>query len=905
MAAVSPADSFKQLLADFPAVVNASKTLPRRPSGDVEHHIVTKGPPLSCRFRRLDGEKLAAAKEEFLRMEKEGIIRRSNSPWSSPLHMVQKPDGSWRPCGDYRRLNLVTVPDSYPLPNMLDFQERIAGCTIFSKVDLRKGYHQILMHPGDIPKTAIATPFGLFEFLRMTFGLRNAGNTFQRLMDRILAGLDFVFVYLDDVIIGSRSMSEHLQHVRILFQRLQAAGLVINREKCVFGVPEVDFLGHHVSAAGVSPIASRVTAINDHPRPTTVKELQGFLGVINFYRRFIPAAAHILKPLTDQLKGGPKPAASIPWTEAMQAAFAAAKAALAGCVKLIHPLPGAEISLLVDASADHIGAALQQRPHPTAPWRPLGFFSRKLDAAQVKYSAFDRELLACVSGFRHFRHMLEGRNFTIYTDHKPLTYALSRTSDPWSARQARQLSYLAEHTADIRHISGEDNVVADTLSRPPSSAVASPATAWQEGKPEFLPGSPAAQPAVCAVPAFPDMLDFAAIADHQKSCQVTLQASKSSSLQLRAVEVMGASLLCDFSTGMPRPLIPVADRQKVFNAFHNLAHAGTRATRRLIAARAVWRGMNSDVAAWVRDCQACCRGKVTAQPAAPIQPIAVPAKRFSHVHLDLVGPLPVAADGSTYLLTMVDRTTRWLEAAPLRTMEAVTCADAFIATWVTRYGVPATVTTDRGRQFSSAVWSTLCQRLNIQHIETTAYHPQSNGMVERTHRQLKDALRARLAGPRWPEHLPWVLFGLRAAPKEDSGLSSAELVFGMPLTLPGQLLAVPETPVEKVVEELRAVQPLPTRQLSYAEAASGLQQLQQAEYVYVRRGGVVPPLSPLYQGPYRVLEKSQKFFSLEVGGRTEVVSVDRLKPHLGKAPISPALPPQRGRPRGRSPVAAS
>jgi transposase InsO family protein len=292
---------------------------------------------------------------------------------------------------------------------------------------------------------------------------------------------------------------------------------------------------------------------------------------------------------------------------------------------------------------------------------------------------------------------------------------------------------------------------------------------------------------------------------------VTLQASKSSSLQLRAVQVMGASLLCDFSTGVPRPLIPVVDRQKVFSAFHSLAHAGTRATRHLIAARAVWRGMNSDVTAWVRDCQACCRGKITAQPAAPVQPIAVPAKGFSHVHLDLVGPLPVAADGSTYLLTMVDRTTRWLEAAPLRTMEAAVCADAFISVWVTRFGVPATVTTDRGRQFSSALWSTLCQRLNIQHIEKTAYHPQSNrnGMDEWTHRHLKDALRARLAGTRWPEHLPWVLFGLRAAPKEDSGLSSAELVFGMPLTLPGQLLAVPETPVEKVVEELRAVHLFP------------------------------------------------------------------------------------------------
>jgi hypothetical protein len=148
-------------------------------------------------------------------MERDGIVRRSNSPWSSPLQMVRKPDGSWRPCGDYRRLNLVTVPDSYPLPNMLDFSERIAGCTIFSKVDLRKGYHQILMH---IEKTAIATPFGLFEFLRMTFGLRNAGNTFQGQMDRLLAGLDFVFVYLDDIIIGSRSAAEHVRHLQALFQ---------------------------------------------------------------------------------------------------------------------------------------------------------------------------------------------------------------------------------------------------------------------------------------------------------------------------------------------------------------------------------------------------------------------------------------------------------------------------------------------------------------------------------------------------------------------------------------------------------------------------------------------------------------------------------------------------------------
>jgi len=308
--------------------------------------------------------------------------------------------------------------------------------------------------------------------------------------------------------------------------------------------------------------------------------------------------------------------------------------------------------------------------------------------------------------------------------------------------------------------------------------------------------------------------------------------------------------------------------------------------------------MNSDVASWVRDCQQCCRGKVTGQPAAPVQPIHVPGKRFSHVHVDLVGPLPVAEDGSTYIFTMVDRSTRWLEAVPLRNMEAKSCVEAFINTWVARYGVPEAVTSDRGRQFTSALWEGLCQNLQINHISTTAYHPQSNGLVERTHRQIKDALRARLAGNRWPEHLPWVLFGLRAAPKEDSAVSSAELVFGAPLTLPGQLLTSPETPLEDVVEALRSTQPLPTRPLTYAEAAAGLQSLQRADFVYVRKGGTVPPLSPLYQGPYKVLDRREKFFKLEVGGQPEVISVDRLKPHLGTAPVTAASPPQRGRPKG-------
>jgi hypothetical protein len=208
----------------------------------------------------------------------------------------------------------------------------------------------------------------------------------------------------------------------------------------------------------------------------------------------------------------------------------------------------------------------------------------------------------------------------------------------------------------------------------------------------------------------------------------------------------------------------------------------------------VWKGVGKDVAAMCRACQQCQRGKVHKQPAAPMQAIPVPARKFSQVHVDLVGPLPASSEGQVYLLTIIDRSTRWFEAVPLWNMEASTCMDAFISSWVARFGVPGTVTTDRGTQFTSALWSATCTSLGIKHVLTTAYHLQSNGMVELVHRQLKDALGARGAGPAWHSHLPWVLLGLRAAPKEDSAVSSAELVTGTPLVLPGQLLHVPDPP---------------------------------------------------------------------------------------------------------------
>jgi hypothetical protein len=371
-------------------------------------------------------------------------------------------------------------------------------------------------------------------------------------MDRVLAGLDFSFVYLDDIVLASHSVEEHVVHLCKLFKRLQQFGLVINRGKCIFGQSSVEFLGHQVSAKGALPLQGNVKAILDFPQPQLVKQLQGFLGSVNFYRRFLPGAAKFLKPLTDSLKGSPKPAALVQWSPEMVEAFKTAETAVATATYLVHPSPGAEICLMVDASADHVGAALQQRSSPSAGWQPLGFFSKKLDAAQMKYSAFDRELWACVAGIRHFRFLLEGRRFSVLTDHKPLTYALGRTSEPWMARQARHLSYIAEFTGDIRHVSGVDNIVADTLSQP---ALAAPGAADKGSTEVKVPPGSSVSPAgtgpstVASVPASEAVLDYRLIAAHQSTCADTVKTLLSSSLMVQPVIFGDVSVFVTFPGG--------------------------------------------------------------------------------------------------------------------------------------------------------------------------------------------------------------------------------------------------------------------------------------------------------------------------------------------------------------------
>ena len=358
-------------------------------------------------------------------MQGSGVIRPSSSPWASPVVMVHKKDGSHRFCIDYRRLNAVTKPDLYPLPRIDDLLDQLGKSRFFSTLDLAAGYWQIRVHPNSIEKTAFITPQGLFEFQVMPFGLTNAPSVFQRLMQRVLRGLnpdegpDFVSVYIDDVLVFSRTLTEHLQHLKLVIEHLQEAGLKLKPAKCHFVRKEVEYLGHLITPEGLKPNPKLVTAVKEFPIPRNVRELRQFLGLSSYYRRFIPLFAKIARPLHELTRNG----ADFAWNRECQAAFDNLAGKLVQSPVLAYPSFDKAFTLKTDASIEGIGAVLSQ-PQDDGQLHPVAYASRALSPQERNYAITELETLAVVWAISHFHSYLYGHSVTVFTDHTAMKAVL-------------------------------------------------------------------------------------------------------------------------------------------------------------------------------------------------------------------------------------------------------------------------------------------------------------------------------------------------------------------------------------------------------------------------------------------------------------------------------------------------
>ena len=789
------------------------------------------GPTYSKPYRMSKHEEEECVRQ-LITLQEQRLIEPSSSPYGAPVLFVQKKDNSLRMCIDYRALNKLTVRDRYPLPRIDDLLDRLHGSKVFSSIDLQAGYHQIRISDEDKPKTAMLTPLGQFQWKVLCFGLTNAPATFQRVMNNIFREHigKCVLVYLDDILVMSRTAEEHAMHLRIVFELLRQHQLKAKLSKCEFNKPELHFLGHVVGRDGVKVDPHKVAVIAKWPVPKNLKELQAFLGLGNYFRKFVEKYSTVVAPLT-ALTG--KEAAKAydwnAWGQVELTAFEQLKEALITAPVLAVPDRDLPFQVHTDASVVGTGGVLLQNG------RVVAYTSTKFSQAEFNYSTPEQELLALVRALQAWRCYLEmSTEAQLITDHNPLIYLQSQAT--LSRRQARWMEFLSRFPFVIQYSPGRSNV-ADPISRNP--------LLYNKDTPEQVVGSVGVMVAICAGMVTRGKARAAlenAVASEPEPQEAPPRLEQGGregpiSLTDNSPGTLGEGVqsaayhpdeplstwiqraYCSdarfkseqFTKGLRRRagvwmhgckvVVPQdkALRARILEACHDHAmsgHVGITKTHELVARHFKWENMRADVEDYVRHCDACQLNKASTKAyAGKLQPLPIPGRRWEHITMDLIVKLPRTDRGCDSILVFVDRLTKMVHLVPtVESLDAKGFARHF-RDWILRlHGMPDSVLSDRGPQFNNLFWDQVTALTGIKRRLSSAYHPQTDGQTERTNRTLEEMLRAYVSPDQsdWDEHLACAEFAINNSWQEAVKNTPFFLNYGMHPLVPASV-SLPRT----------------------------------------------------------------------------------------------------------------